>query len=276
MTAPTDDPAPGIAVAGSDLHYATLYYPPATRRLLICGEQLRVTVCDIPSGCSDRGVAHLKLTWWRDEADRMRHGDARHPLSLALLDTAPNAVLFADALLELVDGVTAGLQERPETTAAGVMDNLAARQDRFLRALFEASTPSTADEACIGLLHMVELARWLRDYRNQRRGGQFLIDAETLTSHGLDQARARETLDGTTLEPLMRTVFAHLAATLESAIGGISRAARTRHRFAIVQARIAARALTLTLEDGCRVLEHRIDVMPVEKLYLAWRTRWFG
>jgi len=32
----------------------------------------------------------------------------------------------------------------------------------------------------------------------------------------------------------------------------------------------------MTLDDGCAVLERRIELTPVHKLLVARRTRWFG
>ena len=96
---------------GSDFYYASLYLPPRARSAVNILEACRRAITRIPQTCSDRGVAHTKLAWWRDEFERLGQASPRHELTRGLspLNAADDGL--AEVFMELVEKTDASLQE---------------------------------------------------------------------------------------------------------------------------------------------------------------------
>jgi hypothetical protein len=81
-------PAPSLPpppADGSPRYFALLYSPLAVRALL---GTLLALADEISAGVGrglDHSVAHLRLEWWRGEAERYAHGQPQHPWLRALL-----------------------------------------------------------------------------------------------------------------------------------------------------------------------------------------------
>ena len=106
--------------AGSDFYYASLYHPPQVRHALHALEALRRELAAIPLDCSDRGVAHIKLAWWRDEITAIARRPARHALADAVAGVAP-AEAVRPALLAYLEALSDGLAEAPLATREDVL-----------------------------------------------------------------------------------------------------------------------------------------------------------
>ncbi len=69
---------------GSGPYYVTRFAPPERRNEIATWFAWFSLVDQAVLQSSDPGVTRLKLDWWRDEAERIANGSARHPLGLAL------------------------------------------------------------------------------------------------------------------------------------------------------------------------------------------------
>jgi hypothetical protein len=84
----TSLPAP---IAGSVRYFVSLYTPRARRRALA---SLLALADEIGAGLErglDHALAHARLDWWRQEADRYRAGSTQHPLLRTLLTATPES-----------------------------------------------------------------------------------------------------------------------------------------------------------------------------------------
>ncbi len=79
----------------------------------------------------EHSVAHVRLTWWAEEAQRLRGGHALHPLTRALLAQRPSAARSGADVSGLVDIATWDLAAATFETRA----ELAGYCDRWARAI---------------------------------------------------------------------------------------------------------------------------------------------
>ena len=269
----------GLAPPGSDFYYASLYLEPGVRQAVRTVEACRRAITDIPCSCSDRGVAHLKLAWWYEELGRLQAPAApRHPLTQALASLAQVTPDLHAALLRLIEHCDANLHEPELPTRAAVLTAIEHVHGDILRFyLRSAGDEIPANEATLmAMACSVELAYELRGLRRHRRGGALYVSAERLSAHALRADDVRLAQRSSALGSLMQEELTQVARELHEAMCALPRKVRRRQVLPCALARMAERALQLTLADGCQVLEHRIELLPVHKLWFAWRTRYFG
>jgi phytoene synthase len=216
---------------------------------------------DVLLDCRDPGVARLKLQWWRDELQRAYAGTAQHPLLRDLtpyLPGLPSAPMLA--MSEAAEAEVRGA--RPAD-----LPDLAARARQDQGSLFELlgrlqglTDPAGLEElrrlgAYCGLVCLV------RDLGSLVRRGRNPLSRDLWPQEEIhpDQGQA--------LRPALETLVAH------------ARGLRAlRHGPAPLPACPAVltdlrTALLAELERaGLPVLQQRIDLTPLYKLWRAWRT----
>ena len=128
----------------------------------------------------------------------------------------------------------------------------------------------------VSLACLIELGYELRNLRQHRHTGLLLVNRRDLAAHGLGADDVRLARHSLPLVACMREIYTWLGGALDAGLAGLARHERRRRRLLVTQARLMRAALALTLDDGCRVLEHRVELLPLAKLWLAWRTRYLG
>ena len=260
-----------------DFYYASLFMAPPRRHALRVFEALRRAITDIPGSCSDRGVAHLKLTWWQTELQQLAAGHARHPLAhalLPLLDTKPTLLAVLEALL---DATIRGLNVATLGDQAALVQWLVQQQGGVFDYYIDASAPLNAEQrqALIDIGALLELTYALRGLRQQRRALPLLLPESALRAAGLSADSVRTASDSRPLAAVLMPHAAQLRSELSARCAALPRAVRRQQRLLVTLAACAGEALALTEADACRVLERRIEMLPVRKLWLAWRiARW--
>lgn len=271
--APTDS----VVAAPADFYYATLYLAPPARAAARALEAMRRAITAIPAHCSDRGVAHLKLAWWHRELDRLADGAPRHPLTRALLPQTTVATPPLDIFRDLLAAVIAELQDPPFTTRAAVLAHIAAMHGPFWQCVSGLGGAVGELPAALGrLIALTELAYQLRGLRQHRRSGALWLAGERLHAHGLDVAQVRSAQSSPAIAALLGDELAWVEVEIGRQLAALPRALRRRHAVPVTLGRCAMHALALTRADGCQVLERRIELLPMHKLWLAWRTHTFG
>lgn len=264
--------------AGSDFYYATLYFPPPVRTELHLLEALRRTIAHIPRSCSDRGVAHIKLAWWHDEIERLAAGQARHVITQSIAALGHDEPGLISALFALVEGVRASLVGTTPATPAAVDTAILATHGGLIEALMRRGRPCAAPAATavIALAVQLERAAALHGLREHRHDGMIYIADTAFERHGLHPDDIRAAYTSVQIRDLLRDELGTLRNTIDTATAALPATERRGQRLFVTLARIASRNLALSLADDCQLLERRIEITPVEKLWLAWRTRSFG
>lgn len=250
--APDDYCARKAAPAGSDLYYALLFLPAAERGALTALHAFRAELTEVVEQCTDPGVARLKLQWWREESARSLRGEAQQPVARALQQIGARHTLAFAALEAVVDAVEGELDEPP---ARGLERLIGRRRDagsalwRLCAAVSGVRSQAALDSAAALGAAQAEAAA-LRNLRVLlRRPG---------AAAGEVQIAAR-----------IAAARRELAAVREA----VPREDRLALLAGITLTRLEGAALAEVERDGCRVLEHRIALTPLRKLWIAWRCQ---
>lgn len=254
------------APEGSGLHYAALFHAEPARRGLFALFALYYELLDGYLAASDPGVARIKLQWWREELGRLEAGQPRHPVSEELLTLASSGVVKPADLKRLPDAVETLF---PVTEGDGLANWLNRSEiDRFWHMtarLTPAKDPAAAADTGV-LLSRLELLQQLPPLL---RLGLNPLPEAVQAAHGLDRDRLLA-------EPAAAT---DLAAELVDAIAGRLDEAYRRGKpggplFILILNRLGAALCREIRRDGYALLQRRVALTPIRKLWIAARTRY--
>jgi len=130
---------------GTPRYFAWLYADARMQALLapLFGIEVEINVALQPG--LEHSVAHVRMTWWAEEAQRLRAGHALHPLSRALLAQWPPA-----AAVEGAGPDVSGLVDIAAWDLAGATfetrRDLALYCERWARAVIQLATSATVPE----------------------------------------------------------------------------------------------------------------------------------
>ncbi|AGA91028.1 phytoene/squalene synthetase [Thioflavicoccus mobilis 8321] len=252
---------------GSAAYYSIRFAPSGLRDDLARLLGWRQALAAIPDTVSDPGVAQRKLDWWREEFAQMLSGTPRHPLSRALAPALDRHTLPPAPFLTIAARAEAEIHRRVPADRAAV--EAAEEEDRG--ALFEllARCHGTADSGLLvrarrlgGFCGQVER---LRDAGRRLRAGRAVFAQDSLVAAGLA---------GTTLErPDVRRRLAPLvaAAAAEARDHGVAIDASDLPVCLRIRARLAERLLVELTAPDANVVDTRIALTPLNKLWHAWR-----
>jgi 15-cis-phytoene synthase len=262
------------ARSGSSFYYSFLFLPEERRRAITALYAFCREVDDVVDECVDVGVARTKLAWWREEVGRLFDGTPQHPVSRALTPAIADFGLAQEHFLEIIDGMQMDLDydAYPSFTelslycyrVAGVVGLLAAR-------IFGYQDPATERYANdLGLAF--QLTNILRDVREDVARGRVYLPLDELQRFGV----TAEDLRKPATDDALRELFAFQADRARDyyrrAFEHLPDGDRYAQRSGLIMAEIYQRLLDEIERDGYRVLEHRIRLTPLRKLWLAWRT----
>jgi 15-cis-phytoene synthase len=262
------------AASGSSFYYSFLFLPTEQRRAILALYAFCREVDDVVDDCQDPGVARLKLQWWREEIGRAFQGSPQHPVTRALQPQLERYNLPEEYFREIIDGMQMDLDQARYADfsalalychrVAGVVGLLAAEifgyQDRGT--LHYATDLGTA----------LQLTNILRDVREDARRGRIYLPQDELRRAGVEE---EDILHGVSTPPL-HSLLAQQAARArdyyqraEQALPEVDRPAQ---RSGLIMSRIYSTLLDEIEADGFRVLERRVALTPLRKLWIAWRT----
>lgn len=258
--------------SGSSAYYSVRLSPPAARDALALLLGWYREIWSVLEGVSDPGVARLKLQWWREEIERSHRGTAQHPLTQALSPEIRAHRLPPAPFQGVIDAV----EDRVRGRQPADLTALLAALEREMGALFELLA------RCQGQTGTAELARaraagiacalvyLIRDLGAAVRKGRYTLPRELLHAAGLQ----RLDLTPATSRPALARVLAGLAtAARDLAPAGPLPGRISQPPVVAIRAQILQVLLGEIEASGFDVLDRRISLTPVRKLWIAWRAR---
>ena len=261
-------------VSGSSFYYSFLFLPPDQRQAITALYAFCREVDDVVDECSDVGVARTKLDWWRSELERCFKGDPTHPVTHALLEPVKSRNLPMEYFQEIIDGMAMDLDEtRYESfsdlalychRAAGVVGLLSAEifgyRDR--NTLKYAETLGTA----------FQLTNILRDVREDAERGRIYLPLDELLEYKVNPHDLLRLRPGEGMRALCHHQAQRAHDYYQRAIDYLPEIDRTSQRSGLIMTAIYRTLLQEIEQDDYRVMEHRIRLTPLRKLWIAWNT----
>lgn len=266
------------AASGSSFYYAFLFLPKDRRAAITAFYAFCREVDDVVDEVSDPGVAATKLAWWRTEVASAFGGEPRHPVMKALMPHVAAFGIEARQLQEIIDGCEmdltqtryldfAGL-ERYCHLVAGVVGEVSAR-------IFGQTQPQTTAYAHkLGLA--LQLTNIIRDVGEDALRGRIYLPVNELQQFDV---KAHELLSRTYSDrfiALMQFQAARAQALYDEALALLPAADRRAQKPGLMMASIYRTLLAEIEADRFQVLNQRVSLTPLRKLWLAWKVQALG
>lgn len=262
------------AGSGSSFYYSFLLLAPEARRAITALYAFCREVDDVVDECRDEGVARHKLDWWRQEVDRIYAGRPEHPVGLALQAVLPRFDLHREYLLEIIDGMQMDLDQTRYRNfselslychrVAGVVGLLAAE-------IFGYRNRATLKYAeTLGLAF--QLTNILRDVREDAARGRIYLPQDELARFGVNEHDLNQAMANERLQALFQFQAGRARETYRRAHALLPDEDRYAQRSGLIMSAIYEDLLDEIEHDGFRLLEHRLKLTPLRKLWLTWKT----
>jgi phytoene synthase len=262
------------ASSGSSFYYSFLFLPPQRRRAIVALYAFCREVDDVVDEVSDPGVARSKLAWWRQEIGAIYAGTAQHPVGQALAPVVREYGLAQERLELIVDGMGMDLEynrypdfatlEVYAYRVAGVVGELSAR-------IFGYTDVRTLEYArTLGLAF--QLTNIIRDVGEDVRRNRIYLPLDELTRFGLAADDLVALAEDDRFARLMTFQIARARDCYSRAFALLPPADRKSQRPGLVMAAIYRTLLDEIEASGARVLNQRISLTPLRKLWIAWKT----
>jgi phytoene synthase len=262
------------AQSGSSFYYSFLFLPPERRRAITALYAFCREVDDVVDECTDLGVAAAKLAWWRHEIATLDAGLPQHPVTQALAPLARAYGITRERLGEIIDGMEMDLRqsryadlaalERYCYHVAGVVGLLAA-------GIFGYTNPRTLEYAQ-ALGTAFQLTNIVRDVGEDARKDRIYLPLEDLARFGVSAADILNRRHTDAFGQLISFEVERAEAAYTKALALLPAEDRRAQRPGLVMAAIYRTLLGEIRRDGHRVLEHRVALTPLRKLWIAWKT----
>ena len=262
------------AASGSSFYYSFLFLPPERRRAITALYAFCREVDDAVDETSDESVARTKLAWWRKEIAAMLAGTPTHPVTKALQPHLATYALDGKHLAAIIDGMEMDLNQTRYLDYPALKRycwHVASVVGILSASIFGATRPETLAYAeRLGLAF--QLTNIIRDVGEDARKGRIYLPVNELQQFGVTAADLLNARHNENFEKLMAFQAGRAQNTYDEAFALLPKEDRRAQRPGLIMASIYRTLLVEIENDKYHVLEHRISLTPLRKLWLAWKT----
>jgi phytoene synthase len=262
------------ASSGSSFYYSFLFLPPDKRRAITAFYAFCREIDDVADEAGDVDIARAKLAWWRTEVANLIGGQPTHPVTRALLPYAAPLGLDSVRMNEIIDGMAMDLTHHRYADfdslrlychrVAGVVGQIAATIFGYRH----AATLEYAESLGIAF----QLTNIIRDVGEDARRGRVYLPADELARHGLAVEDILARKNGAAFRAMMAEQAARAESLYGEALARLHPDDRRNQRAGLIMAAIYRTLLGEIRRDGFQVLEGRVSLTPIRKLWIAWTT----
>jgi len=262
------------AKSGSSFYYSFLFLEPERRRAITALYAFCREVDDTVDECTDVTIARTKLSWWRKEIATMFEGKPSHPVALALQPHLTKFSLDRAHLLAIVDGMEMDLDQTRYLDFPGLQKycwHVASVVGILSANIFGVTNPKTLEYAeKLGLAF--QLTNIIRDVGEDARKGRIYLPVNELQQYGVKAADILNGVHSDNFEKLMRFQTERAESLYQEAMAALPKEDRRAQRPGLIMSAIYHALLREIEHDGFHVLNQRISLTPIRKLWLAWIT----
>ena len=275
MTLSSDDYCQQKAAAsGSSFYYSFLFLPPERRQAIMALYAFCREVDDVVDECDDPNVARVKLSWWRTEIAALYEGRASHPVTQSLAVALTRFTLPQEHLLEIVDGMEMDLDQARYATFKDL--HLYCYRVASVVGLLAAEIFGYQDRQTLKYAHDLGLAFQLtniiRDVGEDARRGRIYLPVEELQQFNVPAADLLNGRYSEQFAALMKFQVERAQRYYDKALAQLPKEDRKSQKAGLVMAAIYRTTLNEIVRDGYQVLNQRISLTPIRKLWIATTT----
>jgi phytoene synthase len=262
------------AKSGSSFYYSFLFLPPEQRKAIMALYAFCREVDDVVDECSDHDIARIKLQWWRESMRQTFDGAPQHPVQRALITPIQNFNLPLEYFLEIIDGMEMDLQQTRYATFKDL--SLYCYRVASVVGLLAAEIFGYQDRACTKYAHNLgmafQLTNILRDVREDADRGRIYLPLDELEQFKVTETDILKSRNSDAVKALFQHQAQRGHNYYKTAFEQLPEQDRYSQRSGLIMAAIYQQTLHEIEKDHFRVLESRISLTPLRKLWLAWNT----
>ena len=263
------------AASGSSFYYSFLFLPKPKRRAITALYAFCREVDDVADECTDINIARTKLAWWRAEIANLYAGNPQHPVTQALQDAVRDYNLAEEHFLEIIDGMEMDLDQNRYLDFKEL--HLYCYRVASVVGLLSASIFGYQDRKTLKYAHDLGLAFQLtnivRDVGEDARRGRIYLPLDELAQFGVSEDDILHGRETDNVRRLLEVQIERAQDYYRRAFEELPQADRRDQRTGLVMAAIYRTLLDEIRAGGCeKVLNQRVSLTPLRKLWLAWKT----
>ena len=262
------------AGSGSSFYYSFLFLPAEQRQAITALYAFCREVDDVVDECSEHTIALIKLNWWREEIERVFHGQAQHPVGIALAESIKKFNLEENHFYSIIEGMLMDTQQsryQDFDSLATYCHRVAGVVGLLAIEIFGYKNQTTRKYAeKLGLAF--QLTNILRDVHEDAARDRIYLPLDELKRFNVSE---QDLLDGNMTNNI-RELFAFQAKRADDcyqdAYQLLPREDRYSQRGGLVMAAIYHALLDRIRKINYEVLNNSIRLSPLRKLWIAWRA----
>jgi 15-cis-phytoene synthase len=263
------------AASGSSFYYSFLFLPKAKREAITALYAFCREVDDVADECTDTNIARTKLAWWRNEIRQLYADNPQHPVTKALLPAIHAYKMDEEHFLEIIDGMEMDLDQNRYTDfkqlqlycyrVASVVGLLSVQ-------IFGYNNRNTLKYAHdLGMAF--QLTNIVRDIGEDARRGRIYIPLDEIKKAGLSETDILHGHHSAKMQELLDFQIERVERFYDKALNALPQEDRKSQRTGLIMAAIYRTLLREIKQSGSQqVLDARISLTPLRKLWLAWTT----
>lgn len=266
------------AASGSSFYYAFLFLPAPRRAAITAFYAFCREVDDVVDEVTEPDVAARKLAWWQSEVAKAYQGQPSHPVMQALMPHAQPYAIRQDQLQAVISGCQMDLEqtryldhaglERYCHLVAGVVGEVSA-------SIFGQTDPATTAYAHT-LGQAFQLTNIIRDVGEDALRGRIYLPINELQKFDVKAHEVLQRQHSARFVALMRFQAQRAHALYDQALAMLPAADRRSQKPGLMMASIYRTLLREIEAEDFQVLDRRIALTPLRKLWLAWKVQALG
>jgi phytoene synthase len=226
----------------------------------------------------DTGVAAHKLQWWRTEVARSFAGDAQHPVMQALMPLTDEHGITQHHLQQVIQGCDMDLHQTRYLDFKGLQTycHLVAGVVGEVAALIFGQTQAQTTQYAHTLGLAFQLTNIIRDVGEDALRGRIYLPVDELQQFQVTAADLLNRRDSPAFQALMRFQTDRALGLYEKAFAMLPAADWRAQKPGLMMASIYRTLLHEIAQAQFPVLQQRVSLTPVRKLWLAWKMQALG
>ncbi|MEJ2391796.1 MAG: presqualene diphosphate synthase HpnD [Gammaproteobacteria bacterium] len=262
------------AQSGSNFYYSFLSLSDAKREAITALYAFCREVDDIVDSHGEVHIKQIKLDWWRQEISRLFAGTPQHPITRALLEPVQTFTLAAEHFQEILDGMEMDLQTVRYPDFKDL--NLYCHRVAGVVGILSAEIFGFEDRQTLKYAHNLgiafQLTNIIRDVFDDMRHDRLYLPQADLMKYGVTESQIQQGQSSAAFEQLLRFQIERANEYYARAMAQLPDVDRYNQRAGLIMAAIYQRLLAEIKRDVSQVLARRVRLMPLQKLWIAWRT----
>ena len=232
-------------------------------------------VDDIADECTDPALAHLKLSWWKNEVEKNFISSSQHPVLKALKKPIEKFSLPKNDFLAVIDGVMMDLTHEPFSNWDELniyCDKVAGAVGRLSTRIFGPVNQQILEYANL-LGRACQYTNIIRDIGEDADKERIYIPLSLIKKYEL-QMQVKDFGENPNFKQMCAEMASVNFKLYKEAFSKLPKQEYSRQRAGIVMG-VIYRELLRTIENShFKVLNKKISLTPIEKFWIAWKASW--